>query len=429
MTSREQRRAWVLTRILAGDLTMAAGAEILGLSVRQVWRLRVGYERDGPAALVHANRGRPSARRLGAGVRARIIERRRETLRRDQRQPLLRAPRRARRDRRQPGEPPPDPACRGHPQPAPPAAAAVPQPTATDGRRGTPPPARREPPRLARRSRSVAHPGRVDRRRDRVGPGRRLPRARGCRRLPYDPARHDPKPRGSRVPSTATATARLPRRTRARAPRTEPGSPGSLSQVGRALVELGIGSIVAGSPQAKGRIERLWGTFQDRLVVELRLAGVSDLASANAFLGSYLARHNARFAVPAADPVPAWRPVPDEVRLERILVFKYRRKVARDHTIRLAGQVLQLPREPAPRATPASSSRSTSGSTARSSPSTANAGWSRWRPRRTRASSEPRTPTAPSPASSPHPLRSPGNLRPITLGSGSDPTASSTSSD
>jgi hypothetical protein len=124
----------------------------------------------------------------------------------------------------------------------------------------------------------------------------------------------------------------------------ERDAPVALSQVGRALVELGVDSIVAGSPQAKGRIERLWGTFQDRLVTELRLAGVNDMAAANAFLRSYLARHNARFAVPAADPVPAWRAVPDEVRLERVLVFKYRRKVARDPTIRLGGRVLQLPR-------------------------------------------------------------------------------------
>jgi len=124
---------------------------------------------------------------------------------------------------------------------------------------------------------------------------------------------------------------------------TEPGAPAELSQVGRALVELGIGSIVARSPQAKGRIERLWGTFQDRLVVELRLAGVSDRAEANAFLVSFLPRFNARFAVPAADPVPAWRPVPAEVQLERILVFKYRCKVAHDHTIRLDGRILQLP--------------------------------------------------------------------------------------
>ena len=118
----------------------------------------------------------------------------------------------------------------------------------------------------------------------------------------------------------------------------------ALSQVGRALVELGIDSILAGSPQAKGRIERLWGTFQDRLVVELRLAGVVDRVGANAFLGQYLARHNARFVIPALDPVPAWRALPDDVMLDRVLVFKYRRKVAKDHTVTLAGRVLQLPR-------------------------------------------------------------------------------------
>ena len=114
----------------------------------------------------------------------------------------------------------------------------------------------------------------------------------------------------------------------------EAGAPAELSQVGRALVELGIGSIVARSPQAKGRIERLWGTFQDRLVVELRLAGVTDRAGANELLAAFLPRFNARFAVPPADPVPGWRSVPADVQLDRILVFKYRCKVARDHTIR-----------------------------------------------------------------------------------------------
>ena len=74
MTVTEQRRAWVLTRIVAGELTMAEGAETLGLSERQLWRLRVAYQRGGPAGLIHGNRGRPSTRRMGAGLRARIIE-------------------------------------------------------------------------------------------------------------------------------------------------------------------------------------------------------------------------------------------------------------------------------------------------------------------------------------------------------------------
>ncbi len=84
----------------------------------------------------------------------------------------------------------------------------------------------------------------------------------------------------------------------------------SLSQVGRALVELEVDSIVAGSPQAKGRIERLWGIFQDRLVTELRLAGISDLAAANAFLRTYLGRHNAHGQFSPSVPRRPWTPGP-----------------------------------------------------------------------------------------------------------------------
>jgi hypothetical protein len=115
-----------------------------------------------------------------------------------------------------------------------------------------------------------------------------------------------------------------------------------LSQVGRALVELEVASIAASSPQAKGRIERLWGTLQDRLVTLLRLAGVADCVAANALLASFLPAFNARFAVPAAAPVPAWRPIPPGLDLERVFAFKYRRKVARDGTIKLDGRALQL---------------------------------------------------------------------------------------
>jgi len=71
---------------------------------------------------------------------------------------------------------------------------------------------------------------------------------------------------------------------------------------------------------------------------------VVDRDGANAFLVEFLPRYNARFAVPALDPVPAWRVVPDEVDLDRVLVFKYRRKVARDHTVTFDGRVLQLAR-------------------------------------------------------------------------------------
>ena len=93
------------------------------------------------------------------------------------------------------------------------------------------------------------------------------------------------------------------------------------TQLGRAFAELGIGSISARSPGAKGRIERLWGTLQDRLIPELRLAGVTDREGANAFLARYLTRHDRRFAVPAADPEPAWRRMPGGTPIERVCCF------------------------------------------------------------------------------------------------------------
>ena len=111
---------------------------------------------------------------------------------------------------------------------------------------------------------------------------------------------------------------------------------------GQALEELGIASIVAHSPQAKGRVERLFATLQDRLVCELRLSGVSSLADANAFLQGYLPRFNAQFAVPAPVAGSAYRPLEPTQALEAICCFKYARVVAADNTIAFAGQRLQL---------------------------------------------------------------------------------------
>jgi hypothetical protein len=115
------------------------------------------------------------------------------------------------------------------------------------------------------------------------------------------------------------------------------------TQFGRALGELGILSIAARSPQAKGRIERLWGTFQDRLVTELRLAGAADLGAANRVLVRFLPRFNRRFAVPASNPEPAWRSLPADLALERVCCLKYRRVVAHDNTVRAGATILQLP--------------------------------------------------------------------------------------
>ena len=339
MTVREQRRARVLARILMGELTMAEGSTELGVSERQLWRLRAAFVEAGPAGLVHGNRGRASTRRIEPGQRTRIVELRERygpindshfcellterdgiTISRESLRTILR------------GE-------------------------------GIASPRRRRPPRYRSRRARMGAEGTL---------------------LQLDGSRHDwLLARGPELvllgaidDATGVVTAAVFRDQEDAAGYLEllratiegyglpgaiyrdghsafaPSNPSrsartdepALSQVGRALVELDIDSILAGSPQAKGRIERLWGTFQDRLVVELRLARVVDRDGANAFLVDYLPRHNARFAVPAVDPVPAWRVLPDGVRLERVLGFKYIRKVAKDHTITLGGRVLQLPR-------------------------------------------------------------------------------------
>jgi len=110
---------------------------------------------------------------------------------------------------------------------------------------------------------------------------------------------------------------------------------------GRLLEELGITFIAANSPQAKGRVERLWKTLQDRLISELRLLGLTTLEQVVACLPTFVAEHNARFAVAARETAPAWRPAPRQV--EHLLACRYTRKVARDNTASIPGRWIQLP--------------------------------------------------------------------------------------
>ena len=91
----------------------------------------------------------------------------------------------------------------------------------------------------------------------------------------------------------------------------------------RAMVELGIQQIFARSPQAKGRVERMAGTFQDRLVTELRLADARTIDQANAVLRDFLPRYNGRFAVPAELPEPAYRTWDPQRNLAETLCFKH----------------------------------------------------------------------------------------------------------
>jgi hypothetical protein len=118
------------------------------------------------------------------------------------------------------------------------------------------------------------------------------------------------------------------------------------TQVGQALQALGIEAIYALSPQAKGRVERLWGTLQDRLVSELRLAGAATAAAANAVLAQYRLAHNRRFAIPAQTQTPAWRPRRAGQDLDRLCSFRYEATVLKDNTVRLSGLIFDVPPGP-----------------------------------------------------------------------------------
>jgi transposase len=116
------------------------------------------------------------------------------------------------------------------------------------------------------------------------------------------------------------------------------------TQFGRALEQLGVTFIPAHSPQAKGRIERLWGIFQDRLRSELRLAEAADLASANRVLHRFLPDYNRRFGRAPAQTDKAWRPAPRE--LDRICCFIHERIVSNDNVVQWDGRRFQIPPQP-----------------------------------------------------------------------------------
>lgn len=114
------------------------------------------------------------------------------------------------------------------------------------------------------------------------------------------------------------------------------------TQFGRIMEELGIISITSRSPQAKGRIERLWGTFQDRLKSELRIAGTKTSEEANQVLWHFLPRFNQRFAVPAREPGLAYRQTPEGFKPDEIFCFKYQRIVAGDNVVRFGNHRIQI---------------------------------------------------------------------------------------
>jgi hypothetical protein len=343
LDGRAQRRLWVLNHVLTGELTAKEAAAYLHLSVRSLRRLLARYHPDeGAVALVHANRGRVPANRIGDELRTRLVELASTTyagVNRAHLADLL---------------------------------------------------LEREGIVVAERTlrRILAEAGlpAVRRRRPRGHHSRRERMAKAGMLLQVDGSRHDwLEGRGPWLTlvgaiddatglvtgatfrdqeDTAGYLTVLVQTARAfglplglysdrhgifwKGPARVPtlaeqfAGRGPTTQLGRALEAAAIAWVAARSPQAKGRVERLWGTAQDRLVIELRLAGATTIEQANVVLAAWLVRHNARFAVEPSDPEPSWRPVPGGLAPEELLCFRHSRVVARDGTFTLAGESLML---------------------------------------------------------------------------------------
>jgi len=342
----QERRRQVLELVLTDALSSSRAAEVLGISARQVKRLKAAYRRDGAAALMHGNTGRTPWHAVPAAVRTRVVELARgkyagfnhqhlteqlaevEGLVLDRstvRRLLLEAGLVSPRPRRAPKH-------RSRRERMPQAGLLL----QADGSRhrwlGP------ERPYLTLIGAIDDATGEVPWalfREQEDGQGyllvlREVVRTRGIPVALYVDC-HGIFKKSTREPLTIDEElvgGRLP------------------TQVGRALAELGIRPIFALSPQAKGRVERLWGTLQDRLVAELRLAGATTLEAANRFLAEFLPTFNARFGVPPAQPGSAYRRPPDDFEPDRVFCFKYERLVQPDNTIHFAGRQLQLQASP-----------------------------------------------------------------------------------
>ena len=119
------------------------------------------------------------------------------------------------------------------------------------------------------------------------------------------------------------------------------------TQVGAALKALGITPIFALTPQAKGRIERLFGVLQDRLIAEMELRGITDMDAGNRFLTEYFIEdYNRRFARESETPQRAWRRVPKGLDIDRAISFHYQAVVGNDNAVRFGGMVIDIPQGP-----------------------------------------------------------------------------------
>jgi transposase len=347
MSGRQWKRLEAVERIGGGKLTTREAAEVLGLSTRQVRRLRRAVEQRGAAGVVHGNHGRAPGNRVAAELGARIVELRRQKyegfndqhfteklgavegvkIARATVQRLLRAagigpprPRRAPKHRRRRDRKPQ-------------AGLMI----LWDGSRHD---------WLEGRGPMLCLMGAVDDATSALLPGAHFVEQE-CAAGYLTVLKAIAAERGLPWSAYMDQHGSLKRNDEHWSLEEQLRGTQTPTHVGRALAALEIEVIYALSPQAKGRIERLWGTLQDRLVSELRLAGARTAAQANAVLERCRPEHNRRFAIRPAEAAPAWRGVRRGTDLERVCSFYYEATVLNDNTVRLAGLVIDIP--PGPR--------------------------------------------------------------------------------
>ncbi|MEO7868252.1 MAG: ISNCY family transposase, partial [Candidatus Eisenbacteria bacterium] len=338
MGTRDARRLGMVKAAEQGRISNREAATGLGLSVRQFRRLRKQVREHQERGVIHGNRGRPSARRLTEAVRARVVDLLTGTVKlndhhiadllaQDEVVVSAASVRRIRKELRLPPK-----------------------------RRRRPPQHRRRRARKARRGELVLIDGSPFQWFDAQGPAWTLLGAiddstSAILYLTLRPTEDlhgyvtllDGLVRTHGVPVClyGDRSGILVRNDTHWTLAEELSGEQRPTQFGRMLGELGVGFIPARSPQAKGRIERLWATLQDRLAAELRLHGIHTLEAALAYLPGFIVRHNQRLAIAPAETTSAFRAAPRD--LDHILACVYERVVARDNTVRIPGRWAQVP--------------------------------------------------------------------------------------
>lgn len=345
LTMKEQHKLKMVIDYEAGKIRAQRAAEVLGITKRQFRRLVAAYRQRGIAALAHGNRGRSPANRISEAVRQEILRLAKETYRdyndchfteelADQAEPIVVSRSTLRRIRRAAGQGSPRkrraPEYRSRRERYPQTGMML----QTDGSRHD---------WLEGRGPWLTLVAMIDDANNEVpwavfreeedAAGYFLVLEQVCRSKGIPQSIYADQHTIFQSPSQPSIEQEL----YGELPRT---------QFGRLVDELGIQLIAARSPQAKGRVERLWGTLQDRLVKELRKAGANDLESANRVLAAYLPKFNARFQIEAAQPGSAYLPWPTDRDPAHYFCFKYTRTVTNDNTIPFNKYRLQIPPGP-----------------------------------------------------------------------------------